>query len=67
MNRSAFKLAVVSAFVVTSYVTFTLVAVNVGLKNDFLFRWFQSWLIAFILVVPSLIFVGPFIKKKLNL
>ena len=67
MSKAQFKFALITGFVVTSYITFTLVAVNVGFKNDFIFKWLRSWLIAYILAVPSLLFVAPSIRKKLNL
>jgi hypothetical protein len=66
MNTAMLKFAITTGFVVTSYITFTLVAVNVGFVNDFVFIWLRSWFIAFLLAVPSLLFVGPFIRKKLN-
>jgi hypothetical protein len=67
MPKAHLKFALITGLVVTSYITFTLVAVNVGFKNDFIFKWFRSWLIAYMLAVPSLLFVAPFIRKKLNL
>jgi len=67
MPKAHLKFALITGLVVTSYITFTLVAVNVGFKNDFIFKWVRSWLIAYMLVVPSLLFVAPFIRKKLNL
>jgi Protein of unknown function (DUF2798) len=66
MIKAHFKFALVTGMVITSYITFTLVAVNTGFENGFLFRWFRSWLIAYILAIPSLLFVAPFIKRKLN-
>jgi len=38
--------------------------VNVGLVEGFVWIWFRSWLIAFLLAVPSLLFVAPFIVKR---
>jgi len=67
MPKAHLKFALITGLVVTSYITFTLVAVNVGFKNDFIFKWLRSWLIAYMLAVPSLLFVAPFIRKKLNL
>jgi hypothetical protein len=67
MPKAHLKFALITGLVVTSYITFTLVAVNVGFNNSFIFKWFRSWLIAYIIVVPSLLFVAPFIRKKLNL
>ena len=53
------------AFVVTSYISFALVALNVGFSGDFLLIWLRSWLLAFLLVIPSLLFVAPSIKRSL--
>jgi hypothetical protein len=66
INKSSLKFAVITGIVVTSYITFTLVAVNIGFINNFIFIWLRSWLIAFLLAVPSLLFVAPFIRKSLN-
>lgn len=65
ISKKELKTATIVAFVVTSYITFTLVAVNVGFIQNFIFVWLRSWLIAFILALPSLLFVAPFIRKKL--
>jgi hypothetical protein len=66
MNKSNLKFAVITGLVVTSYISFILVAVNAGFNNNFIFIWLRSWSIAFILAFPSLLFVAPFIQKKLN-
>ncbi|MFV8370753.1 DUF2798 domain-containing protein [Flavobacterium sp. LB2R40] len=60
------KASLLTTFIVTSYISFTLVAVNVGFTDGFVFIWLRSWLIAFFLATPSLLIVGPFIRKKLN-
>ena len=66
MTKANLKFAVVTGIIVTSYITFTLVAVNIGFKSDFIYIWLRSWLIAFLLAVPSLLFVAPIIRKKIN-
>jgi hypothetical protein len=66
MIKLTFKFVLITAIVVTSYITFTLVAVNVGFVQNFLFIWLRSWLIAFLLAVPSLMFVVPYVKSKLE-
>ncbi len=42
MTKAHFKFALLTGLVVTSYITFTLVAVNVGFKTDFIYKWFRS-------------------------
>jgi predicted membrane channel-forming protein YqfA (hemolysin III family) len=66
MTKPDLTFALITGLIVTSYITFTLVAVNIGFENHFLLIWLRSWLIAYILAVPSLLFVAPFIRKKLN-
>ncbi|MDX2173876.1 MAG: DUF2798 domain-containing protein [Bacteroidota bacterium] len=67
INKSTLKFALITGLIVTSYISFTLVAVNAGFTNKFVFIWLRSWLIAYMLVIPSLLFVVPFIRKKLNM
>jgi|GEM_PF-1421388 len=50
------------AIVVTSYISFFLVALNAGFTENFVAVWLRSWSIAFLLAVPSLLFVAPRIK-----
>ncbi len=66
ITKTELKTATIIAFVITSYITFTLVAVNVCFIQNFIFVWLRSWLIAFMLALPSLLFVAPFIRKKIN-
>ena len=54
------------AFVVTCYISFFLVALNTGFTKEFLAIWMRSWLIAFLLAIPSLLFVAPSIKQSLS-
>ena len=67
VTKNGLKLAMVSALIVTSYVTFALVVFNLGFSDGFLVKWLFNWMIAFVLVVPSLLFVAPVIKRALDL
>ena len=66
VTKNGLKLAMVSALIVTSYVTFTLVVFNLGFTDGFLVKWLFNWIIAYVLVVPSLLFVAPVIKRVLG-
>mgnify|MGYP002381339450 CR=1 FL=1 len=66
MNKLNIKIAFLTGLIVTCYVTLILVSINVNVGNQFILKWLQSWMIAYILVVPSLIFVAPYIRKKLE-
>ena len=63
MTKAHIQFSFTMGFVVTSYVTFVLVAVNVGFGEKFLFVWLRSWLIAFVLVSLSVLFLAPKIRK----
>ncbi len=64
MNRPNFKFVFTMAFIVTSYISFILVAVNAGFNNNFVELWLRSWLIAYLLAIPSLLFLPPYIRKN---
>jgi Protein of unknown function (DUF2798) len=55
--------ALLMGIVTTGLISFTLIYVNVGFKNTFLETWIKSWLIAYSLAVPAVLFVGPLIQK----
>lgn len=66
MTGLALKTTCLTALIITSYITFCLVAINIGFVADFIWLWLRSWLIAFALALPSLLFLAPFIRKLLN-
>lgn len=65
-SRKEIKTVAVIASVVTSYITFTLVALNLGFTNKFLFAWLRSWAIAAALAFLSILFIAPIIRKIMN-
>lgn len=58
--------AFIMGFFTTSYITFTIIAINIGFVDNFLFLWLRTWFIAFLLVFPSLIFIAPILEKHLK-
>ncbi|MCC6726480.1 MAG: DUF2798 domain-containing protein [Saprospiraceae bacterium] len=67
MTKPHIKFSFTMGFIVTSYVTFTLVAVNVGFGRQFLFLWLRSWAIAFVLVSLSILYLAPIVRKMLKI
>ncbi|MFJ1288396.1 DUF2798 domain-containing protein [Acinetobacter baumannii] len=65
-SRKEIKTVATIASVVTSYITFILVALNLGFTNKFLFAWLRSWAIAATLVFLSILFVAPIIRIIMN-
>lgn len=66
MKTKDLKFSLIMAFMVTSYISFILVIVNVGFTSNFIFIWLRSWLIAFVLATPSLLLVAPLIRDKIE-
>ena len=58
--------AIVMATINASLISFILTAYNAGFPEDFLSKWGANFLIAFSIVVPSIIFIGPRIQKLLS-
>jgi hypothetical protein len=55
--------ALIMGIITTCIISFTLVAVNVGFGPSFIKIWFRSWLIAYLIVIPSLLIIAPKIQK----
>jgi hypothetical protein len=60
------KFATLMSFVTTLAVTLVLVSVNYGWHSGFLLVWLRSWLIAFVLVGLSILYVAPALRKWLS-
>jgi hypothetical protein len=65
MDRLNLKFTFTMALFITSYISFILVVINAGFNTSFIFLWLRSCLIAYVLAVPSLLFLSPIIRKKL--
>jgi hypothetical protein len=60
------KFAALMSFVTTLAVTLVLVSVNYGWRTGFIEVWLRSWLIAFVLVGLSILYVAPVLRKWLS-
>jgi Protein of unknown function (DUF2798) len=66
INKLDLQFALLMSSVTTFFVTFVLVAVNLGFTERFLFVWMRSWAIAATMVALSILFVAPKIRKFLT-
>jgi len=64
-TRNDFKFASLMSLVTTFFVTFVIVMVNVGFTDKFFLVWMRSWLIAFVLVGLSILYIAPIIRDYL--
>jgi len=63
-KRIAFSL--IMGVITTGVITFTLIVVNFGFNSQFLYVWIKSWLIAYIVVIPIILIVSPFLQAAIN-
>lgn len=52
--------------VTTGLISFTLVTVNVGMSTAFMQTWIASWAIAYAIVVPAILLIGPPVQKLVD-
>ncbi len=55
--------ALLMGVITTGIISFTLVSVNVGFTEKFLYIWLRSWVIAYIIVIPAILIIGAQIQK----
>jgi low affinity Fe/Cu permease len=64
--KSKVAFAALMGIITTGIISFTLISVNVGFKPGFGFIWLKSWAMAYILVIPVILLVGPFVQNIVN-
>ena len=52
------KFAFIMSLVTTFIISFTLVSINLGFTDRFIFVWLRSWFIAFIIALLSILFIA---------
>jgi hypothetical protein len=58
--------ALLMGIVTTCIISFTLVSVNVGYSGKFLLIWLRSWAIAYAVVIPAILIIGPQVQKLVD-
>lgn len=58
--------ALLMGAVTTGLITFALLAINTGFSGQFVAGWLRSWPIAYAIVVPVILFVGPSLQSRIN-
>ena len=58
--------ALTMALFTTGLISFTVITVNLGFVDIFLQIWIKSWLIAYVIAVPSILILGPQIEKLVH-
>lgn len=58
--------ALLMGIVTTGIISFTILAINVGFTPAFLANWLKSWGIAYLVVVPAILFIAPKIQMLVS-
>ncbi|MCF2486911.1 DUF2798 domain-containing protein [Dyadobacter sp. CY347] len=63
-QRIAF--AMIMGVITTGIISFSLVSINIGFVANFLVIWLKSWIMAYMLVIPVILIVGPRVQKMVE-
>lgn len=63
-NKIAF--ALIMGIVTTGIISFTLISVNIGFTEKFFSIWLRSWGIAYLVVIPAILIIGPQIQRLVD-
>jgi integral membrane sensor domain MASE1 len=58
--------ALMMGIVTTGIISFTLISVNIGYTERFVKIWLKSWAMAYLVVIPAILIVGPQIQKLVD-
>ena len=58
--------AVIMGLITTGIISFSLIAINIGLSDSFLKVWLKSWVLAYIFVIPAILFIAPVIERLVD-
>jgi hypothetical protein len=62
-RRIAF--ALVMGIVTTGIISFTLL-INLGFVPGFAATWLRSWAIAYVIVIPAILVIGPALQARID-
>ena len=63
-RRIAFALAM--GVVTTGIISFTIIALNLGFSERFALQWLRSWSIAYAIVIPAILLIGPRVQAQVE-
>lgn len=58
--------ALLMGIVTTGIISFTLLAFNIGLSSEFVGKWLRSWALAYIIVIPAILLIGPRLQALID-
>jgi len=58
--------ALIMGGITTAIISFTLIYINIGLTEGFLSIWLKSWAIAYSIIIPAILIIGPLVQRFVN-
>lgn len=58
--------ALILGIITTGIISFTIIFVNVGYVANFFRIWLRSWTIAYMVVIPAILLLGPQVQLFVN-
>lgn len=58
--------ALIMGIVTTGIISFTLISINLGWAHLHLAVWLKSWLVAYLIVIPAILIISPFVEKMVS-
>ncbi|MDR1504503.1 MAG: DUF2798 domain-containing protein [Prevotella sp.] len=53
--------------ITTGIISYIILFLNTDLSGDLFYKvWFKSWTIAYIIVIPCILIIGPLMEKLVN-
>lgn len=57
----------IMGIVTTGIISFTLISVNIGYTEKFFSIWLRSWGMAYLVVIPAILLIGPQVQKLVDI
>lgn len=58
--------ALLMGIVTTGMISFVILALNLGFSDRFLVAWLRSWGIAYVIVIPAILVIGPQLQAQID-
>jgi hypothetical protein len=64
--KSKIAFAMIMGIITTGIISFTLIAINIGFTETFTKIWLKSWGMAYVVVIPAILIIGPLVQKLVD-
>lgn len=61
--RQKIAFALIMGIITTGVISFTLISINIGFVPNFLVIWLKSWSMAYLVVIPAILIIGPQVQR----